>query len=304
MSFNLSALLKKPQRSKFQTPYKTPSEPRTTSSTSSPFKLPALSLSFSSSSKKRPSFSPSPSPRVGEDSQSPAKKQAREAAAAVKGHEVEEERGERLGAVGEDPEKPNFPSIFEVQESSNLLSEDGSQEVESAQTPARDGEGAQYSSQPPLSPGETATPASPGVEVTPLQIGESRQSGDTTHVSETPSPRLASDLSCDVIETSLPYSPGGANFNLELDDSVDNFEFKPPQSETVNHCDDLDLEDFPDDCEEDYLPEEQPQPQPGPSSVVSCKMLTCFMFPSHSMLFSLMSSLDTRPSQRPGRPQC
>ena len=268
MSFNLSALLKKPQRSKFQTPYKTPSEPRTTASTSSPFKLPALSLSFSSSSKKRPSFSPSPSPslRVGEDSQSPAKKQAREAAAVVKGHEVEEERGERLGAVGEDPEKPNFPPIFEVQESSNLLSEDGSQEVESAQTPARDGEGAQYSSRPPLSP---------GVEVTPLQIGESRQSGDTTHVSETPSPRLTSDLSSDVIETSLPYSPGGANFNLELDDSVDNFEFKPPQSETVNHCDDLDLEDFPDDCEEDYLPEEQPQPQPGPSSVVSCKMLTC-----------------------------
>ena len=294
MSFNLSALLKKPQRSKFQTPYKTPSEPRTTSSTSSPFKLPALSLSFSSSSKKRPSFSPSP--RVGEDSQSPAKRQAREAAAAVKGHEVEEERGERLGAFGKDPEKPNIPSIFEVQESSNLLSEDGSQEVESAQTPARDGEGAQYSSQPPLSP---------GVEVTPLQTGESRQSGDTTHVSETPSPRLASDLSCDVIETSLHYSPGGANFNLELDDSVDNFEFKPPQSETVNHCDDLDLEDFPDDCEEDYLPEEQPQPQPGPSSVVSCKMLTCsFTFPSHSIIFSLMSSLDTRPSQRPGRPQC
>ena len=126
---------------------------------------------------------------------------------------------------------------------------------------------------------QSQPPLSPGVEVTPLQTGESRQSGDTTHVSETPSPRLASDLSCDVIETSLPYSPGGANFNLELDDSVDNFEFKPPQSETANHCDDLDLEDFPDDCEEDYLPEEQPQPQPGPSSVVSCKMLTCSCFP-------------------------
>ena len=226
MSLNLKALLKKPQKSQFLTPFKTPSQPSSLSSSSS-FKIPTLTLSNGpTSSRKRSSKSMSPD-SVGP----PLKVQLKDVEAHIE-EEVE-------GGVGD-----------ESQESVLV----------------------------PL-------PPSPSPEVTPVsKVRETAgSSGDTTHVSDTPSwgPSPTQSVSGVVEEEVeveeedvLPYQyDGGANFEMDLSDLdkeypiIPQSELEPEPEKTYDIMD----EDFQDDCEADYLSPSQQElvtpPVAGPSKV-------------------------------------
>ena len=223
MSLNLKALLKKPQRSQFRTPFKTP-EPSSSLSSSS-FKIPSLTLS-NGSSKKRSSKSLSPDSLV----LPPRKIQHKDVEAHIEKEEEVQDVGIKMkakdagGVCKETPESVSVPL--------------------------------------PPSPEETPAP------VSRARPGETPGgSGDSTHVSESPSWGPSPSQSVSVIETSqladlveeeeeeevLQYD-GGANFEMDLSDLDKEYPINPqPEPEPEKPYGHMEDKDFQEDCEEDYL---------------------------------------------------
>ena len=194
MSLNLS-LLKKPERRKFQTPFKSSpesdSESSSLSSSSSSFKLPPLKLS---SFSKRSSLSLSQTPGE-EDAPVPPRKLARQTSA------------------GDSSQKSADPPRADT---------DWVEALESVNTPSLAGDdGEKRSDVTQFLVCESPAP----VEMeTPVGSQLMRKAGDTTHVSESPSPRHLSPLS-------PPDQPdqyvGGGHFELNLEDLISDYEIKP-----------------------------------------------------------------------------
>ena len=225
MSLNLKALLKKPQRSQFRTPFKTPSQssPLNNSTTSSSFKIPSLTLSNgSTSSRKRSSKSLSPDSLV----LPPLKVQHLDAEVHI---EEEKEDVKDGGGGGGGVGKERQDSV--------------------------------------------CFPRPPSAELTPVsKVRESPGgSGDTTHVSDTPSWGPSPSQSISVIETPqleenkveevvveeevLPYTyEGGANFDMDLSDLDKEYPINSqPEPEPEAPYGVLEDKDFLDDCESEYL---------------------------------------------------
>ena len=112
-------------------------------------------------------------------------------------------------------------------------------------------------------------PLPPSPVVTPVTRARESPgwSGDTTHVSDTPSWGPSPSHSVSVDDTSqlpeleekkvLSYQ-GGANFEMDLSDLDKEYPINPePEPEPEKYYGNIDEEDFFEDCEEDYLPASQ-----------------------------------------------
>ena len=203
MSLNLKSLMKKPQRSQFQTPFKTPSPSSSLTSTSSSFKIPPLTLSNGTRKRSSKSLSPADSLVL-----PPQKVQHKDVD--VEAHTEKEK-----------------------------------EEV--------------------LPPSSLVTPVT--------KAGESPSwSGNTTHVSDTPSWGPSPSQPVSALETSplpeekqeekkevLPYIyQGGANFEMDLTDLDKEYPLNPePQPEPEEDYGNIDLEDFFEDGEEGFQPTSQ-----------------------------------------------
>ena len=112
-------------------------------------------------------------------------------------------------------------------------------------------------------------PLPPSPVVTPVTRARESPgwSGDTTHVSDTPSWGPSPSHSVSVDDTSqLPQQEekkvlsyqGGANFEMDLSDLDKEYPINPePEPEPEKYYGNIDEEDFFEDCEEDYLPASQ-----------------------------------------------
>ena len=231
MSLNLKALLKKPQRSQFRTPFKTPSQPSPL--TSSSFKIPSLTLS-NTSSRKRSSRSLSPDSVV----LPPRKVQHKD----VEPHIEEEVEG---GVGDESQESVRLP-----------LPPSPSPEVtpiRARETPGSSGDTTHVSDTPSWgpSPTQSVSPIENKEEELPSLIEHKEDEEELPYKYEGGA-NFEMDLSD--LDKEYPIIPQS--------------ELEPEPEKPYANMDEV---DFQDDCESDYLSPSQQElvtpPVPGPSKV-------------------------------------